>query len=57
MYFQEFLGNRRELPGIIAALGAEKGVVSLPGRGKNTAMYLPLNNIPFLPGYLGLSLI
>ena len=52
-YFQEFLGDVRKLPGILAALGMQKGVVRLPG-GQDSAMYYsPEEEIP---SYLGLSL-
>lgn len=56
LYFQEYLGDRLLLGGIIAALNAEKGVVRLPGGTQNTAMYLSLDNHTELPAYLGIPL-
>ena len=55
LVFQEYLGDPSQLRGIIAAFRAEKGIVRLPG-GENSAMYLPLNEDPTLPGYLGIPL-
>lgn len=52
-YFQEFLGDPQQLPGILAALGVKKGTVPLPG-GRNSAMYYSPE--PEMPTYLGLSL-
>ena len=52
-YFQEFLGDRLLLPGILAALKLQKGVVRLPG-GKMSAMYYAPEEET--PGYLGISL-
>lgn len=56
LYFQEYLGDSRDLGGIIAALKADKGVVRLPGSNMDTAMYLSLEDDPALPDYLGLPL-
>jgi len=55
LYFQEYLGDPAKLPGIVAALGASKGIVRLPG-GEDSAMYLPLDHDPALPDYLGIPL-
>lgn len=55
-YFQEFLGNTAILPGVVAALGCQKGVAILPGGGKDTAMYLPLDGCPGLPDYFAIPL-
>lgn len=55
LYFQEYLGDPAKLPGIVAALGASKGIVRLPG-GEDSAMYLPLDHDPALPDYLGMPL-
>lgn len=52
-YFQEFLGPRQLLPGILAALQLQKGIVRLPG-GKMSAMYY--SPAEKCPGYLGISL-
>ena len=55
-YFQEFLGNDTCLPGIIGALGAEKGLTRLPGTQTPFAMYHSLTNDPATPGYFGIPL-
>lgn len=52
-YFQEFLGDPKKLPGILAGLGVKKGAVHLPG-GKDSAMYYSPKEE--MPSYLGLSL-
>lgn len=56
LHFQEYLGDPGLLGGVIAALGAKKGIVHLPGGNRNTAMYLPLNGGKALPAYLGIPL-
>lgn len=56
LLFQEYLGDPGLLGGIIAALGAEKGIVRLPGGNTDTAMYLPLDGDSSLPNYLGIPL-
>lgn len=38
----EYLGDRAQLPGLIAALGATEATVRSPGTGTPFAMYLPL---------------
>ena len=51
LYIQEFLGACRNLPGILAYLGAEKAVYKqLP------AMYLALEDSASLPTYFGISM-
>ena len=52
-YFQEFLGNPQHIPGILAALGMQKGVVRLPGGDCSAMYYSPEKETP---SYLGLSL-
>ena len=52
-YFQEYLGDKNLLPGILAALGVQKGILRLPG-SKDSAMYYSPQ--PETPSYLGLSL-
>lgn len=56
LHFQEYLGDPSLFGGIIAALGAQKGIVRLPGGNTDTAMYLPLDDDPALPDYLGIPL-
>lgn len=56
LHFQEYLGNPAQLPGVVAALGAKEGIVRLPGGNTDTAMYLPLDDDPNLPDYLGIPL-
>lgn len=53
-WFQEYLGDPRLLPRILRTLGAETGMVFLPGEGENRAMYYGPEEDP-LPSYLGLS--
>ena len=49
----EFLGDTSALPGILAALGNQKGTFRIPGE-KPFAMYLPLLD-PGIPDYFGLA--
>lgn len=56
LHFQEFLGDPALLPGIIAGLQAETGVVRLPGGNTHTAMYRSFDDSDALPDYLGISL-
>lgn len=56
LYFQEYLGDPALLSGIVAALGAETGIVMLPGGEADSAMYLSFDNDPTLPGYFGMPL-
>lgn len=55
-YFQEYLGNEAQLPGVLQALQLKNGKVRLPGGTQNTAMYLPLDGGAAMPAYFGLSL-
>jgi hypothetical protein len=55
-FFQEYLGDPACLPGVTAALGAQKGIAYLPGEGERAAMYRSLTWETEIPGYLGLSL-
>jgi hypothetical protein len=56
LYFQEYLGDPEALPGIVAALGAEKARVRLPGGDKPFAMYRSFTEDGQLPSYLGIAL-
>lgn len=47
-FFQSFLGDRTKLPGVLAALHAEKGVLRLPGKTPY-AMYHSLDGDDTLP--------
>lgn len=51
--FQEFLGNKENLSGILAGLKAETGNLRLPG-GKDYAMYCPLEKPESKPTYFGI---
>ena len=55
LYFQEYLGSSSLLPGIVKALGGQKGVVCLPG-GSPIAMYHSLTHNNEMPAYLGIPL-
>lgn len=54
-YFQEFLGNPERVPGILKILGAEKGILRIPG-DTPFAMYHSLNGICELPNHFGIPL-
>lgn len=51
----ELLGNREAAPGILGALGFERGSFRCPGSEIPFAMYLPLAEDAAVPGYLGLA--
>jgi GNAT superfamily N-acetyltransferase len=53
---QEFLGEREQLPGILAALEVKTARVPVPGFGTDSAMYYPLTYQEDLPVYFGLAL-
>ena len=55
LYFQEFLGDRTILPGILTALQASNALLNLPG-GKPYAMYLSLDGTGLQDACLGISL-
>ncbi len=55
-YFQEFLGDREKIPGILKALGVKKGTVRLPGGQTPFAMYYKLTDEPGMPAYFGIPL-
>lgn len=55
LYFQEYLGDPRLLPGLVAALSARKASLRLPG-GRDYAMYYPLKATDLSHAYLGISL-
>ena len=54
-YFQEYLGSRDALPGVLAALGAQKGRLYLPGQTPY-AMYLCLDGSEEMPAYFAIAL-
>lgn len=56
LYFQEFLGDRDQIPGILTALKAKKGVLRIPGGTAPFAMYRPLTVSSETPSYLGIPL-
>lgn len=49
----ELLGDTRAAPGILKALNCTGGTFRTPGRGKDFAMFLPLEKHTQAPGYLG----
>lgn len=55
LYFQEFLGEKAELPGVISALHAAKGVVRLPDGKTPFGMYYPIKETPS-PTYFAFAL-
>ena len=54
-YFQEFLGSPGRVPKILKTLGAEKGILRIPG-DTPFAMYLPLDGTTELPNYFDIPL-
>lgn len=55
VYFQEFLGDRSKLPGVIAAMGGKTGKVRLPGNAP-FAMFHPLTTDATLPTYFNMPM-
>lgn len=53
---QEFLGDPRSAPGILSALGLERGNFRAPGAGQPLAMFYPLSPDKNLPVYFGIPL-
>lgn len=51
----ELLGNREAAPGILRALGYDRGVFRVPGNGMSFAMFLPLRSGTRGPDYFGLA--
>ena len=51
----ELLGNTAAAPGILRALGCEKGMFQIPGKDKPFAMIHHLQNQAVLPKYFGFS--
>lgn len=56
VYFQEYLADPACLGDVIKTLGAEKGVIRLPGVGKETAMYRSFTEDTALPAYFAPAL-
>lgn len=54
LFALELLGNTDAAPGILRALGAEKGLFRTPGQGKLFSMYCPFDCSPS-PAYLGFA--
>lgn len=52
----EYLGDRDQIPGLIAALGATEATVRAPGTGAPFAMYLPLTGDCSAPSYYPFAL-
>ena len=53
---QEFLGDREQIPGLIAALGFTEATVRAPGTGSPFAMHLPLTDGCTAPSYYPFAL-
>ncbi len=51
----ELLGDSSAAPGILTALGVERGTFRTPGKGKPLAMWLPLTREAPVPTYFGLA--
>ena len=56
LHGEELLGNCAAAPGILNALGAERGIFHVPGNEQPWAMYLPFTPRCPKPGYFGISL-
>jgi len=56
VYFQEFLGDTRKIPGIITALNAETGRYRKFGGDTSLTMYRSLDGDDRLPAYFGIPL-
>ena len=54
-YFQEYLGTRDQIPGVLAALGAKNGKLKLPGQIPY-AMYRSLEDSDRTPSYFAIAL-
>lgn len=54
--FSELLGDIDAAPGILAALGCQKGTFRTPGTEKPFAMYCPLATDTAAPSYFGLAM-
>lgn len=55
LFGMELLGARTAAPGILKALGFEKGSFRIPGTEKNFAMYHPLTEDAAIPTYFGFA--
>lgn len=56
LHVQEFLGDVSEIPGIVAALDADRAKVRSPGGDKMFAMYRSFTEENILPSYFGIAL-
>lgn len=52
----EFLGDQKEIPGLLGALKLPQATVRTPGGGQTAGMYLPLTPDAPVPTYLGLPM-
>lgn len=55
LHSMELLGNTAVAPGILRALGCEKGIFQIPGRDKPFAMIHQLHDHAVMPRYFGFS--
>lgn len=55
-YFQEFIGDVEQIPGILRHFSCDSGEVRIFGTGTPFAMYLPLDGTDALPAYFGIPL-
>ena len=51
----ELLGNTNAAPGILRALGCEKGIFQIPGNDKSFAMIHKLQEASIVPNYFGFA--
>lgn len=54
LYGIEFLGNTNIIPDVLNTLGYNCGIIRTPGKGREFAMYYPLNE-GIIPKYFGLA--
>lgn len=54
--FQEFMGDKCALPGILQTLNATEGILRSPGGNTPLAMYYSFTDPTALPGYFGIAL-
>ena len=55
LWCPEFLGDRKDAPGVLAALRCSQGHFRVPGSAIPFAMFLPLEEDVQVPGYLGFA--